>query len=303
MKKIVVVGSINMDLVTICERAPRGGETLLGKKFMQIPGGKGANQAVAIGKMNSSVTMLGKIGKEGMGDILLNSMKKDGVDVSNIEYCDEATGIAKIIVEENGQNRIIVVPGANYSVDNNYIDRHIEAIKNCDIVVAQLEIPVETVKYSLKLAKELGKTTILNPAPARELDSEIISNSDYIIPNETELEILSGIPVTDEESVVKAAHILLDKGVKGLIVTLGSKGCMFISKEIKKSFPAYKVKAIDTTAAGDSFIGGFVNGLAAGLTFEEAIDRGTRVAAISVTRIGAQTSIPTLEEVLNFKGE
>ncbi|MGL5175892.1 MAG: ribokinase [Cetobacterium sp.] len=303
MKKIVVVGSINMDLVTICERAPRGGETLLGKKFMQIPGGKGANQAVAIGKMNSSVTMLGKIGKEGMGDILLNSMKKDGVDVSNIEYCDEATGIAKIIVEENGQNRIIVVPGANYSVDNDYIDRHIETIKNCDIVVAQLEIPVETVKYSLKLAKELGKTTILNPAPARELDSEIISNSDYIIPNETELEILSGIPVTDEESVVKAAHILLDKGVKGLIVTLGSKGCMFISKEIKKSFPAYKVKAIDTTAAGDSFIGGFVNGLAAGLTFEEAIDRGTRVAAISVTRIGAQTSIPTLEEVLNFKGE
>ncbi|WP_047394201.1 ribokinase [Cetobacterium sp. ZOR0034] len=303
MKKIVVVGSINMDLVTICERAPRGGETLLGKKFMQIPGGKGANQAVAIGKMNSSVTMLGKIGKEGMGDILLNSMKKDGVDVSNIEYCDEATGIAKIIVEENGQNRIIVVPGANYSVDNDYIDRHIETIKNCDIVVAQLEIPVETVKYSLKLAKELGKTTILNPAPARELDSEIISNSDYIIPNETELEILSGIPVTDEESVVKAAHILLNKGVKGLIVTLGSKGCMFISKEIKKSFPAYKVKAIDTTAAGDSFIGGFVNGLAAGLTFEEAIDRGTRVAAISVTRIGAQTSIPTLEEVLNFKGE
>ncbi|MGL4628205.1 ribokinase [Cetobacterium sp.] len=303
MKKIVVVGSINMDLVTICERAPRGGETLLGKKFMQIPGGKGANQAVAIGKMNSSVAMLGKIGKEGMGDILLNSMKNDGVDVSNIEYCDEATGIAKIIVEENGQNRIIVVPGANYSVDNDYIDRHIETIKNCDIVVAQLEIPVETVKYSLKLAKELGKTTILNPAPARELDSEIISNSDYIIPNETELEILSGISVTDEASVEKAAHILLDKGVKGLIVTLGSKGCMFISKDIKKSFPAYKVKAVDTTAAGDSFIGGFVNGLAAGLTFEEAIDRGTRVAAISVTRIGAQTSIPTLEEVLNFKGE
>ncbi|MGL4989011.1 MAG: ribokinase [Cetobacterium sp.] len=303
MKKVVVVGSINMDLVTICERAPRGGETLLGKKFMQIPGGKGANQAVAIGKMMSNVSMLGKVGTEGMGDILLNAMKKDGVDVSNIEYSDEATGIAKIIVEDNGQNRIIVVPGANYSVDNEYIDRHIDIIKNCDIVVAQLEIPVETVKYTLKKAKEFGKTTILNPAPARELDAEIISNSDYIIPNETELEILSGIPVTDEESVVKAAHVLLDAGVKGLIVTLGSKGSMFINKEVKKSFPAYKVKAIDTTAAGDSFIGGFVNGLASGLTFEEAIGRGTKVAAISVTRIGAQTSIPTLEEVSNFKGE
>ncbi|MGL4672470.1 ribokinase [Cetobacterium sp.] len=303
MKKIVVVGSINMDLVTICERAPRGGETLLGKKFMQIPGGKGANQAVAIGKMNSFVTMLGMVGKEGMGDILLNSMKKDNVNISNIEYSDEATGIAKIIVEENGQNRILVVPGANYSVDNNYIDRHLKAIQECDIVVAQLEIPVETVKYTLKKAKELGKITILNPAPAQELDVEIIKNSDYIIPNETELEILSGIPVTDDESIEKAAHILLDKGVKGLIVTLGSKGCMFINKDVKKQFPAYKVKTVDTTAAGDSFIGGFVNGLASGLSFEEAINRGTRVAAISVTRVGAQTSIPNLEEVLNFKGE
>ena len=123
MKKIVVIGSINMDLVTICERAPRGGETLLGKKFMQIPGGKGANQAVAMGKMKSPVSMLGKIGREGMGDILLDSMKKDGIDISNIEYCDETTGIAKIIVEENGQNRIIVVPGANYEVDSSYIER------------------------------------------------------------------------------------------------------------------------------------------------------------------------------------
>ncbi|MGL4947223.1 MAG: ribokinase [Cetobacterium sp.] len=303
MKKIVVVGSINMDLVTICERAPRGGETLLGKKFMQIPGGKGANQAVAISKMDSFVTMLGMVGEEGMGDLLLNSMKKDGVDVSNIEYSDSSTGIAKIIVEENGQNRILVVPGANYSVDNDYIDRHLQTIKDCDIVVAQLEIPVETVKYTLKKAKEFGKITILNPAPAQELDIEIIQNSDYIIPNETELEILSGMPVTDDESIQKAAYALLDKGVKGLIVTLGSKGCMFINKDIKKHFPAYRVKAIDTTAAGDSFIGGFVNGLAAGLSFEQAIDRGTRVAAISVTRIGAQTSIPTLEEVLNFKGE
>lgn len=303
MKKIVVIGSINMDLVTICERAPRGGETLLGKKFMQIPGGKGANQAVAMGKMKSPVSMLGKIGREGMGDILLDSMKKDGIDISNIEYCDETTGIAKIIVEENGQNRIIVVPGANYEVDSSYIDRHLDAIKNCDILITQLEIPIETVKYSLKKAKEFGKITILNPAPATKLDEEIILNSDYIIPNETELELLSGMSITDEKSVINAADVLLKKGIKGLIVTLGSKGCMYISKVERKAFPAYRVKAIDTTAAGDSFIGGFVNGLASGLNFEESIDRGTKVAAISVTRIGAQTSIPTLEEVLNFKGE
>ena len=292
-----------MDLVTICERAPRGGETLLGKKFMQIPGGKGANQAVTMGKMKSPVSMLGKIGREGMGDILLDSMKKDGIDISNIEYCDETTGIAKIIVEENGQNRIIVVSWANYEVDSSYIDRHLDAIKNCDILVTQLEIPIETVKYSLKKAKEFGKITILNPAPATKLDEEIILNSDYIIPNETELELLSGMSITDEKSVINAADVLLKKGVKGLIVTLGSKGCMYISKVERKAFPTYRVKAIDTTAAGDSFIGGFVNGLASGLNFEESIDRGTKVAAISVTRIGAQTSIPTLEEVLNFKGE
>lgn len=303
MKKIVVVGSINMDLVTICERAPRAGETLLGKKFMQIPGGKGANQAVALGKLNSSIFMLGKVGKEGMGDILLNSMEKNGVDISNVEYCDEATGIAKIIVEDNGQNRILVVPGANYEVDTFYIDKHLDVIKNSDILVTQLEIPIETVRYSLKKAKELGKITILNPAPAVKLDEEIILNSDYIIPNETELEILSGIAVTDEKSLVEAATILLDKGVKGLIVTLGSQGCMFINKTERKKFSAYKVKAIDTTAAGDSFIGGFINGLANGLSFDEAINRGTKVAAIAVTRFGAQTSIPNFDEVINFKGE
>ncbi|MBC2856897.1 ribokinase [Cetobacterium sp. 2A] len=303
MKKIVVVGSINMDLVTICERAPREGETLLGKEFLQIPGGKGANQAVTMGKLKSSVTMLGKVGKDSMGETLLNSMKNDGVDISNIEKANCSTGIAKIIVEDNGQNRILVVPGANFSVDTQYIKDHINIIEDSDIVVTQLEIPMETVKYTLKVAKELGKTTILNPAPAVKLDQEIISNSDFIIPNETELEILTGVNTDTEESVVKAANILLDMGVKGLIVTLGSKGCMYISKTEKKIFPAFKVKAIDTTAAGDSFIGGLVNGLSNGLSLEESIKRGTTVAAISVTRRGAQTSLPTLDEVLNFGGD
>lgn len=302
MKKIVVVGSINMDLVTICERAPRGGETLMGKEFLQIPGGKGANQAVAMGKLKSDVIMLGKVGNDGMGTVLLNSMKNDGVDISQIETADCSTGIAKIIVEANGQNRILVVPGANYSVDISYIDRHIEAIKNSDIVVCQLEIPVETVKYTLELAKSLGKITILNPAPAVQLDDSIIENSDFIIPNETELEILTGISITDEASVLQASKILFEKGVRGLLVTLGSKGSMFITKDEHKFYPAFKVEAIDTTAAGDSFIGGFVNGLASNLDFDDSIMRGTTVAAISVTRRGAQTSLPTLEEVLNFGG-
>lgn len=303
MKKILVIGSINMDLVTFCERAPRAGETLFGKEFLQIPGGKGANQAVAMGKLKSDITMLGKIGMEGMGDILVDSMKKDGVNVSNIEKCGKSTGIAKIIVEESGQNRILVVSGANSEVSIDYINKHIKEVENSDIIVTQLEIPIDTVRYILKKGKELGKITVLNPAPAMNLDLEIIKNSDYIIPNETELEILTGIKTDTESGVEKAAYELLKKGVKGLIVTLGSKGCIYIDKDKKIEFKAHKVKAIDTTAAGDSFIGGFVNGISQGLSLEESINRGMTTAAISVTRVGAQTSIPTLDEVLNFKGE
>lgn len=307
MKKIVVLGSINMDLVTFCERAPIGGETLLGKEFRQIPGGKGANQAVAMGKLGAEVTMLGKVGTEGMGDILLSSMKNDGVDVSRIEKVEGvSTGIAKIVVEDNGQNRIIVVPGTNGLVDVEYVERNLDAIAEADILVCQLEIPLETVKYAFQKAKELGKTTILNPAPARVLDAEIIKNSDYIIPNETELETISGEKVDVSltlDSVEKAAGKLLDAGVKGLLITLGSKGSLYIEREMQTLASAYRVKAVDTTAAGDSFIGGFVRGLAEGMELKECIELGTKVAAISVTRIGAQTSLPTWEEVKNFRGE
>lgn len=303
MKKISVLGSINMDLVTFCERAPRGGETLLGKEFRQIPGGKGANQAVAMGKLGAEVVMLGKVGTEGMGDILLNSMEKDGVEIENIEKSSATTGIAKIIVEENGQNRILVVPGANGDVDTAYIDRNIETIKNSDILVCQLEIPMESVKYAFKKAKENGKITVLNPAPAAHLDEEIIGNSDYLIPNETELELITGIKTDTLEGIKKAGYSLLEKGVKGLIITLGSKGSLYIDREKEIMTPAYKVKAVDTTAAGDSFIGGFVMGISQGMEIRDAIELGTKVAAISVTRIGAQTSLPTAEEIKNFRGE
>ncbi|MGL5057342.1 MAG: ribokinase [Fusobacteriaceae bacterium] len=303
MKKITVLGSINMDLVTFCERAPRAGETLLGKEFRQIPGGKGANQAVAMGKLGAEVTMLGKVGTEGMGEVLLNSMKEDGVLVDKIEKSSITTGIAKIIVEESGQNRILVVSGANGDVDTDYVDKNIETIKNTDILVCQLEIPMETVKYAFKKAKELMKVTVLNPAPAAHLDEEIISNSDYIIPNETELEIITGIKTETMDGVIEAAKSLLNKGVKGLIVTLGSQGSLYIDKEKQIMTPAYKVKALDTTAAGDSFIGGFVKGISEGMEIGEAIELGTKVAAISVTRIGAQTSLPTEDEIKNFRGE
>ncbi|MCJ8341475.1 MAG: ribokinase [Cetobacterium sp.] len=303
MKKILVVGSINMDLVTICERSPKGGETLFGKEFLQIPGGKGANQAVTIGKLNGKVFMLGKVGNDSLGETLLESLKNNNVNIKHIEKVEDSSGIAKIIVEENGENRILVVPGANGKVDINFIEKNIEIIETCDYIVAQLEIPVETVEFLFKKAKSLNKTTILNPAPGRILSREIIEYSDFIIPNESELELLTGLKTNNENNIKKAGNILLDMGVKGLLITMGSKGSLYMTKDENTFYPAYKVKALDTTAAGDSFIGGFVTGLSKGLQIKDAINLGTKVAAISVTRRGAQTSLPTLDEVIAFKGE
>ena len=301
MKKVVVIGSINMDLVTVCKRAPKGGETLFGDEFFQVPGGKGANQAVAIGKLGTEVKMLGKVGADSFGKDLIKSMNESGVDTSCIEEGKKSTGIAKIIVEENGQNRILVVAGANSEVDREYIDRHLAVIKECDIVVAQLEIPVETVTYAFEKAKEYGKMTILNPAPARELGDDLIKNSDLIIPNESELAVITGVETETEEEITKAGKKLLDMGVSNLIVTLGSKGSLHLNRETCEFHSAYKVKAIDTTAAGDSFIGGLVRELESG-NIGEAIEFATKVSAIAVTRRGAQTSIPTIEEVENFEG-
>ena len=302
MKKVVVAGSINMDLVTVCERAPKGGETLFGKEFFQVPGGKGANQAVAIGKLGTQVTMLGKIGNDSFGKDLVASMKNSGVNTEYIENSASSTGIAKIIVEANGQNRILVVSGANMDVDRAYIDRHIDVINNSDILVTQLEIPIDTVEYVLKKAKEAGKITILNPAPAAQLNDEIIKNSDIIIPNESELGIITGMPANTLNEIEAAAQKLLNMGVKELIVTLGSQGSLHLNKKGSTIHSAYKVNAVDTTAAGDSFIGGLVKNIQDD-NLDEAIEFATKVSAITVTRKGAQISIPTIEEVENFKGE
>lgn len=301
MKKIVVVGSINMDLVTICNRVPEGGETLFGEEFFQVPGGKGANQAVAIGKLGTDVTMLGKVGKDSFGKDLIEAMKKSGVKTEHIKEGEKATGIAKIIVEKNGQNRILVVAGANSEVNREYIDEHLDVIRDCDVLVAQLEIPIETVTYTLEKAKEFGKMTILNPAPARELSEDIIRNSDLIIPNESELALMTGMKTDTHEEIKEAGEKLLNLGVKDLVVTLGSKGSLHLNREVCEFHSAYKVKAIDTTAAGDSFIGGLVRELK-GNNLSEAIEFATKVSAIAVTKKGAQTSIPTIEEVENFKG-
>lgn len=301
MKKLLVVGSINMDLVTLTEKTPKIGETILGRSFAQIPGGKGANQAVAMARLGADVSMIGRVGDDSFGKTLMDGMKKDGLKIDGVEVVEGvSTGIATIIVDEEANNSIIVVAGANFEIEKRDLDRHRELYEKSDIVIHQLETPLEVVEESLKIAKSMGKTTILNPAPAKELSDEIIANIDYLIPNETELEILSGIEVKTEEDVLKAAKIVMDKGVEKLVVTLGSKGAMYIDRDSSYLVGAHKVEALDTTAAGDSFIGGLTTGLSKGMEFREAMEFAAKVGAITVTRRGAQTSLPTLEEVENF---
>ena len=302
MKNICVIGSLNMDLVVNVDTMPKPGQTIIGSNFKEVPGGKGANQAVAMARLNGNVSMIGKVGEDGFGQTLINSLKNDKVDTTYIKTTKGATGVALITVDKNAQNSIVVSPGANFEVKEDDIDNNIEAIKNSDIVVLQLETPLNTIKYALNKAKELNKYTILNPAPAVKLDDEIIKNVDLLTPNETELEIISGVSIETEEDIQKAAQIMIEKGVKELIVTLGSKGSLYINKEKSMFKKAYKVEAVDTTAAGDSYTGALAVALSQDKNIEDAMDFASKVGALSVLKEGAQSSLPTLEDVKNFRG-
>lgn len=302
MKNICVIGSLNMDLVVNVDKMPKPGQTIIGSNFKEVPGGKGANQAVAMARLNGNVSMIGKVGEDGFGQTLINSLKNDKVDTTYIQTAKGATGVALITVDKNAQNSIVVSPGANFEVKEDDIDNNIEAIKNSDIVVLQLETPLNTIKYALNKAKELNKYTILNPAPAVKLDDEIIKNVDLLTPNETELEIISGVSIETEEDIQKAAQIMIEKGVKELIVTLGSKGSLYINKEKSMFKKAYKVEAVDTTAAGDSYTGALAVALSQDKNIEDAMDFASKVGALSVLKEGAQSSLPTLEDVKNFRG-
>ncbi len=382
MRKICVIGSLNMDLVVKVDAMPKGGQTIIGSNFKEVPGGKGANQAVAMARLGGKVSMIGKVGNDGFGQTMINALKSDNVDTKYISLEDCATGVALITVDKNAENSIVVAPGANYEVDKTYIDENLEAIQNSDIVVTQLETPIETIngfgqtminalksdnvdtkyisladcatgvalitvdknaensivvapganyevdktdidenleaiqnsdivvtqletpietiKYALKKSKELNKYTILNPAPAVKLEDELIANVDLLTPNETELEILSGVEIECEEDILKAAKVMIDKGVKELIVTLGSKGSLYINKERSMFKKSYKVEAVDTTAAGDSYTGALTVAFSKGENIEEAMDFASKVGALSVMKEGAQSSLPTIDDVLNF---
>ncbi|MEI0486427.1 ribokinase [Brachyspira intermedia] len=287
-KKILIIGSINKDLVVTAPRFPKEGETILGSNFYTGNGGKGANQACAIGKLGGDVSILGAVGDDSFGKDLCNALISNNVNTDNLIIKNNvSTGIAVITVTDYGANNIVVAQGANALITKDDIKE--ELISLYDIIVMQLEIPLEIAEYAAYIAKKLGKIVVLNPSPAVKLSRNFLSYVDILIPNETEIDIIGGIDYAFE------------CGVKNIILTLGANGCDFINKEGRKHFDAYKVDVIDTTAAGDSFLGGIVRMIADNKSIEEAIIFATKVSNITVTRKGAIDSIPTYDEVINKK--
>lgn len=300
-KSIVVIGSSNIDLVAKTPRIPVVGETLTGSDFFMVPGGKGANQAVAASRLGGDVIFVARLGKDVFAEKSLENFKAVGVNIKHITQLENVpSGIAIIAIDDNGKNIIIVVPGANGKLTPEDIDAAAEDIASAAVVVCQLEIPLETVIQSAKVAKANNVPFILDPAPARPLSDELLSMVDVLKPNETEAETLTGIKVTDVDSAAKAADVLLLKGVKHVIITLGEKGFLLADKDGKEFVPSKPVKAIDSTAAGDAFIGAVAFGLASDNLLKEAAVYANAVAAISVTRLGAQPSMPTKAEVDAF---
>ena len=299
--KICVVGSSNIDLVVKSRRLPFQGETILGGEFLMVPGGKGANQAVAAAKLGAQVYFVAKLGEDIFGTQSFTNFKKEGVNTKYVTRTNKAlSGVASIAVDEAGNNTIVVAPGANHLLISQDVKRAESAIASCGAIVAQLEIPVKTVEFAARLAKKFKIPFILDPAPAQKLSSALFAMTDVIKPNETEARILTGVEVTDAKTAGRAAGKLLERGVKTIIITMGAKGCFVLNNEINEFFPAKKVKAVDSTAAGDAFVGGLAFCIARGKTILEAVLFASNVAALSVTKMGAQSSMPSMKEVEKF---
>lgn len=299
--RICVVGSSNIDLVVKSQRLPSSGETLLGGEFLMVPGGKGANQAVAAAKLGAEVYFVAKLGDDIFGAQSFANFKKEGVNTKYVTRTKKAlSGVASIAVDKAGNNTIVVAPGANHMLSPQDVKRAEQDIALCGAVVAQLEIPMETVEFAARLANKFRIPFILDPAPAQKLKPKLLEMTDVIKPNETEAKILTGIEVTDAKTAGKAARNLLARGVKTVIITMGAKGCFVVNNEINEFFPAKKVKAVDSTAAGDAFVGSFAFCIAQGRTILEAALFANDVAALSVIKMGAQSSMPSMKDVENF---
>jgi len=301
---IVVVGSSNTDMVVKSDRLPGPGETVTGGEFAMVPGGKGANQAVAAARLGADVTFVAKVGDDVFGSQAIEGYRRDGIRTDFILRDPEhATGVALILVDSSGENLISVASGANHALAPADVDAAAERIRAADLVMLQLEIPLETVAWAAAIAHQAGVRVMLDPAPAPDgpLDAALLSQTTYITPNEGEAARLTGVEVTDERSARDAAGHLLLAGARHVIITMGPKGAFVVGPQVTALLPAPEVEAVDSTAAGDAFNGGLAVALAEGAAIDEAVRRANLVAALSVTRLGAQTSLPTAEELRQFQ--
>jgi len=296
MAKILVVGSINMDLVVRVPHAPMPGETVLGGDFETFPGGKGANQAVAAARMGGEVTMVGRVGNDNFGDMLIQGLVENNIKTTHVIKDSEApTGVAMIAVAADGENLIVVASGANYKVSEEDISDTRTMMRETDLLLLQLECPLETVTAAVELAKAYDVPVVLNPAPAQPLSTALLANVDVLTPNENELVLLTG-----EEDIEMGIQKLLDWGVKKLVITLGANGARVISEGMDQHLPAHEITVVDSTAAGDAFNGALAVALAEGKSLIDAVHYGMAAGALAATKRGAQPSLPARDEVENL---
>lgn len=295
---IIIFGSINMDLVVRAPHLPVPGETLIGTSFFTAPGGKGANQAVASARLGAPTYMVGRVGGDVFGGTLRDGLAADGVDITAVQVDqDQPSGVALISVDDRGENTIVVVPGANGAVGPDDLARLEAVLDTAHVLLLQLEVPLEAVIAAARMARQRGVTVILDPAPARELPSEIYSLVDIVTPNETEAAILVGEPLHDQAAIERAAQIFHERGVRTVIIKLGERGAYWSNGQTAHTLPTFKVRAVDSVAAGDAFNGGLATALHEQRSLEEALQWALAAGALSVTKAGAQPSLPSRAEV------
>lgn len=301
MNSITVVGSFVMDLIGTVDEFPTEGQTVIGRTLNTFPGGKGANQAVAAARLGGNVKMIGMVGNDNFGDTFKSIFKKENIDINNVLTSDiEPTAVGLIQINNAGENKIVVIPGANYDYSVSDLEGVKQEIKNSKLVIAQLELKHEVTFRLIELCNELDVPLILNPAPAIEIDKEYLEKVTYLTPNETELEILSGVQITEKKDIEYAINKLLDIGVKNVIATLGNKGAVIGNSNGIQYVEGYKVDVVDTVGAGDSFNGALAYCIVEGYSLYDAVKFANAVGALTVTKSGAIPSLPTRKEVEDF---
>lgn len=300
MAKITVIGSFVMDMVATMDKYPDAGESVIGTSIAFYPGGKGANQCVAIKRLGGNVEMIGMLGNDANGRVFRDVLDKEGIKSDYVFECDTPTAVAQIQINSSGQNRICVIPSANFVFSEEHVDKIDEIIKESSLIVLQLEMVLPVIRKIIKRANAYNVKVLLNPAPAAALENETLSMVDYITPNETELSVLTGMSTSTDDEVIAAAKKLLNSGVGCVVATLGDRGALIVTDDYAEIIPGYKVNAVDTVAAGDSFNGAFAVALTEGKSLRDAVKFANAMGALTVLVKGAIPSMHTREEVEAF---